>query len=88
MLKEPRRAVRGNGTKISVIGIRLPPLTREMLLPSRQLVDNHTVENGCMQLLSGSHRLGPAVHGVPGEQAGVDKGALGKAVKRFPWCTR
>ena len=59
-------------------------LEPDKMLSAILAVDNHTLENGCMQLLSGSHRVGRLAHGVSGEQAGVDQEALGKAVKRFP----
>ena len=35
-------------------------------------IDNHTKENGCLQVLKGSHKLGRIEHGTFAGQAGVD----------------
>ena len=39
-------------------------------------VDNHTKENGCLQVLKGSHKLGRLEHGMYNGQAGVDPSKL------------
>lgn len=43
-------------------------LEPDKMLSSILAVDEHTRENGCLQLLEGSHRLGRLPHGVEGEQ--------------------
>ena len=84
MLKEPRVGGTWEWHQDFGYWYQVGCLEPDRMLSAILAVDNHTVENGCMQLLSGSHRLGRLAHGVTGEQAGVDKEALGKAVKRFP----
>eukprot|EP01116_Phalansterium_solitarium_P024321 TRINITY_DN8885_c0_g1_i1.p1 TRINITY_DN8885_c0_g1~~TRINITY_DN8885_c0_g1_i1.p1 ORF type:complete len:303 (-),score=78.45 TRINITY_DN8885_c0_g1_i1:46-894(-) len=59
-----------------------------VLDPGRMLtafiaVDKATIENGCLQVLRGSHKLGRLNHGVEGEQAGADLKAVDKALKRL-----
>ena len=83
MLKEPRVGGTWEWHQDFGYWYQVGCLEPDKMLSAILAVDNHTVENGCMQLLSGSHRLGRLAHGVTGEQAGVDKEALGKAVKRF-----
>lgn len=46
-------------------------------------VDKATQENGCLQVLKGSHRLGRMDHGKSGSQAGADPERLEVAVKTF-----
>jgi len=46
-------------------------------------VDAATRENGCMQLLRGSHKLGRVDHVLTGEQAGADRERVAEALKRF-----
>lgn len=41
-------------------------------------------ENGCLQVLKGSHRLGRIDHGLKGKQAGADKDRLEMAKRAFP----
>ena len=84
MLKEPRVGGTWEWHQDFGYWYQVGCLEPDKMLSAILAVDNHTIENGCMQLLSGSHRLGRLAHGVTGEQAGVDKEALGKAVKRFP----
>ena len=84
MLKEPRVGGTWEWHQDFGYWYQVGCLEPDRMLSAILAVDNHTIENGCMQLLSGSHRLGRLAHGVSGEQAGVDKEALGKAVKRFP----
>jgi len=84
MLKEPRVGGTWEWHQDFGYWYQVGCLEPDKMLSAILAVDNHTVENGCMQLLSGSHRLGRLAHGVTGEQAGVDQEALEKAVKRFP----
>ena len=84
MLKEPRVGGTWEWHQDFGYWYQVGCLEPDKMLSAILAVDNHTRENGCMQLLSGSHRLGRLAHGVSGEQAGVDQEALGKAVKRFP----
>jgi len=46
-------------------------------------VDRATKENGCLQLLKGSHRMGRIEHGRFGDQTGADPERVQEAVKRF-----
>jgi ectoine hydroxylase-related dioxygenase (phytanoyl-CoA dioxygenase family) len=46
-------------------------------------VDHATKENGCLQLLKGSHRMGRIDHGRFGEQTGADPERVSEALKRF-----
>jgi len=46
-------------------------------------VDRATKENGCLQLLKGSHRMGRVEHGRFGEQTGADPERVNEAMKRF-----
>ena len=47
-------------------------------------VDRATKLNGCMQVLTGSHRLGRVNHNLSGEQAGADLERVNEAKKRLP----
>ena len=47
-------------------------------------VDPATEENGCMQLLKGSHRMGRIHHVLSGDQAGADMERVEEAKKRMP----
>ncbi len=47
-------------------------------------VDRATRENGCLQLLAGSHRLGRIDHGKTGDQVGADPVRVEAARARFP----
>ena len=46
-------------------------------------VDRATKENGCLQLLKGSQRMGRVEHGRFGEQTGADPERVAVAMKRF-----
>jgi ectoine hydroxylase-related dioxygenase (phytanoyl-CoA dioxygenase family) len=46
-------------------------------------VDPNTQENGCMQLLRGSHLLGRINHGRFGDQTGADPERVGEVIKRL-----
>src|SRR6201996_2978481 len=46
-------------------------------------VDAATKENGCMQLLKGTHHLGRVDHTLSGEQAGADMERVREAMKRY-----
>ena len=47
-------------------------------------VDRATKENGCLQLLAGSHKMGRVEHGRFGEQTGADPERVEAATKRYP----
>jgi len=47
-------------------------------------LDPSTRENGCLQVLEGSHELGRIEHGVVAEQVGADPARLEQARARFP----
>jgi len=46
-------------------------------------VDRATRENGCLQVLRGSHKMGRVEHGRFGEQTGADPERVGEAKKRL-----
>ena len=46
-------------------------------------VDAATEENGCMQVLKGSHKLGRINHILSGDQAGADLERVEEAKKRL-----
>jgi ectoine hydroxylase-related dioxygenase (phytanoyl-CoA dioxygenase family) len=46
-------------------------------------VDPATRENGCMQVIRGSHHLGRINHVLTGQQAGADMERVGEALKRL-----
>ena len=46
-------------------------------------VDQATIENGCMQVIKGSHKLGRINHILSGDQAGADMERVEEAKKRL-----
>lgn len=44
-------------------------------------LDPATRENGCMQVLKGSHKMGRIEHGIEGDQTGADKARVDEALK-------
>jgi ectoine hydroxylase len=46
-------------------------------------VDKATIENGCLQVIRGSHRLGRIDHGLTGDQAGADQERVDEVLKRM-----
>jgi hypothetical protein len=47
-------------------------------------VDRATKENGCLQVIEGSHELGRVHHILSGEQAGADVERVKEVLKRLP----
>ena len=47
-------------------------------------VDRATRENGCLQVIEGSHKMGRVNHKTSGEQAGADMEAVSAALERLP----
>jgi ectoine hydroxylase len=47
-------------------------------------VDPSTRENGCLQVIRGSHDLGRIEHGLTGAQAGADQARVDEILKRLP----
>ncbi len=47
-------------------------------------VDKATKENGCLQVLKGSHKMGRVEHALTGEQAGADMERVNVAKETFP----
>jgi ectoine hydroxylase len=60
-------------------GVLYPDLTSAFIA-----VDPATRENGCMQVLSGSHRMGRIDHVLTGDQAGADLERVREIEKRLP----
>ena len=46
-------------------------------------VDRATKENGCLQVIKGSHKMGRVEHGVTGEQTGADMERVDAALQRL-----
>jgi ectoine hydroxylase len=47
-------------------------------------IDRATRENGCLQVISGSHHLGRLDHGPVGDQTGADPERIGPILERLP----
>lgn len=47
-------------------------------------VDRATKENGCLQVIKGSHRMGRIDHGKSGDQTGADMERVNAALDRWP----
>ena len=59
-------------------GVLFPLLTSVYIA-----VDPATKENGCLQVIHGSHRLGRIEHTLTGDQAGADVERVGEILKRL-----
>ena len=59
-------------------GVILPLLTSVMVA-----VDRATVENGCLQVIAGSHHCGRIDHLLTGQQAGADRERVDEILKRM-----
>lgn len=59
-------------------GVLFPLLTSAYIA-----VDPATQENGCLQVIRGSHHLGRIEHTLTGEQAGADMGRVEEILKRL-----
>lgn len=46
-------------------------------------IDQATRENGCLQVVKGSHRLGRLDHGLVGDQTGIDQGRIDAILERM-----
>jgi ectoine hydroxylase-related dioxygenase (phytanoyl-CoA dioxygenase family) len=46
-------------------------------------IDAATIENGCLQVIKGSHRMGRIDHGKAGEQTGADLNRVNEALKHL-----
>jgi len=60
------------------VGYLFPQLASVMIA-----VDKATKENGCLQVIKGSHRLGRINHTLTGEQAGADLDRVNEALKKL-----
>lgn len=59
-------------------GVLFPWLTSAFIA-----VDKATRENGCLQVIKGSHHLGRIEHVLTGEQAGADQDRVNEVLKRL-----
>src|SRR5271163_586445 len=59
-------------------GVLFPDLTSAYIA-----VDRATKENGCLQVIRGSHKLGRIEHGLTGDQAGADQERVNEILKRL-----
>lgn len=55
-----------------------------LLLSAFIAVDPATRENGCLQVIEGSHHCGRIEHVLTGDQSGADQERVGEIVKRMP----
>ena len=60
-------------------GVLFPLLTSAFIA-----VDPATKENGCLQVIAGSHELGRIDHVLAGEQAGADMERVSEVLQRLP----
>jgi hypothetical protein len=60
-------------------GVLYPLLTSVFIA-----VDPATRENGCLQVIRGSHELGRIDHALTGDQAGADKARVEEILRRLP----
>ncbi|HVW59085.1 MAG TPA: phytanoyl-CoA dioxygenase family protein [Puia sp.] len=61
----------------------------EFLLPGQMIsvmiaITSSTKENGCLQVINGSHKMGRVEHGKNGEQAGASQRYVDLALKTMP----
>jgi len=56
---------------------------RPLLCSAFIAVDRATMENGCLQVIEGSHELGRIDHSLTGDQAGADMERVTEVLKRF-----
>ncbi len=47
-------------------------------------IDTASRENGCLQVIKGSHKMGRIDHGQAGQQAGADQARVEEALKKLP----
>jgi phytanoyl-CoA dioxygenase PhyH len=59
-------------------GVLYPDLTSISIA-----VDKATKENGCLQVIKGSHKLGRIEHKLTGDQAGADQARIDEILKRL-----
>jgi hypothetical protein len=59
-------------------GVLFPDLTSAYIA-----VDRATKENGCLQVIRGSHKLGRIEHAQTGDQAGADQDRVDEVLKRL-----
>jgi hypothetical protein len=59
-------------------GVLYPDLTSIFIA-----VDRATKENGCLQVIQGSHKLGRIEHQLTGDQAGADQSRVDEILKRL-----
>ena len=62
----------------------------EFLFPDQMIsvmvaITEANKENGCLQVIKGSHKMGRIEHGLAGEQAGASQHYLDLALKTFNW---
>lgn len=60
----------------------------EFLFPEQMLsvmvaITNATIENGCLQVIKGSHKMGRIEHGFSGDQVGASQKYVDLALKRM-----
>lgn len=63
-------------------GVLFPDLVSVFLA-----IDPCTRENGCLQVIEGSHRLGRIDHVLAGQQAGADRTGSRRSSSGCPWST-
>ena len=63
-------------------GVLFPLLTSVFIA-----IDRATKQNGCLQVIRGSHQLGRIEHVLTGDQAGADKDRVDEILKRLHLCS-
>lgn len=46
-------------------------------------IDDATIENGCLSVINSSHKVGPLLHEIIGNQEGIKEGVVRKAMSDF-----
>ena len=72
----------GSGIRTMVIGTRITACSLYMA-SCLIAVDNATKENGCLQVIKGSHLMGRIDHNKTGDQTGADIDRVNEALKHL-----
>ena len=75
--------VGGGWVGLQGLGYGYDNLLRADMASCMSAVDQATIENGCLQVLKGSHRMGRLEHGLAGDQTGADLERVAVVLKHF-----
>ena len=79
----PGQEEHGHGIRIMAIGTPMACLAQN-LVSCFIAIDPATKENGCLQIIPSSHRLGRIDHILSGNQTTADPDRVSEILKRFP----